>query len=180
MQLLSIVKWLTRLPKALEEIEREVEDAGKKLNLTHEQLDRLKAAIDKAKKFAGNAKKVFDAATAKDSLFRKAFGDALTDAIVSAVNAGTDAVVGPLQVATEFALVRFESKGVFDIFSFAGVAHTETDGVFGMPMTVALDFAARKNQSLLGFQGHVIMERRFQLSLTLAQHEQSNGNLVPV
>jgi hypothetical protein len=138
----------------------------------------LKGAIDTAKKIADNAKKIFDAATAQGSLFRKKFGDALTDAIVKAVNAGTDAIIGPAEIATEFALVHFETKGVFDIFSFAGVARTETEESIGKPTTVALDFAARKNQSLLGFQAHVLMERRFSLGLTLIAHEQSNGILM--
>ncbi|MPZ56769.1 MAG: hypothetical protein GEU91_09810 [Rhizobiales bacterium] len=178
-QLLSIVKWLTKLPEALEEMEKELEKAGKKLNLTHQQIDAVKKAIEKAQKIAGVAKKAFDLHTAPNSFFRKILGDAVTDMIVQAVNAGSTALLGEAQVATDFELVSFESKGVFDIFSFAGVARTETNERIGAPTTVALDFAARQNQSLLGFQAHVLLQRRFSLGFTLKSFEISNGNLIP-
>jgi hypothetical protein len=177
-QALSLLKWLTRLPQGLEEMEREVEETGKKLNLSHEQIDALKAAIDKAKKLAGNAKKIFDAITAPNSLFRKVVGDGPADLIIKAVNAGSGALLGEKQVATDWALVSFESQGVFDIFSFAGAARTVTQETVGKPTTVALDFAARKNEPLLGFQAHVTLERKFTLSLTLGSFEIANGALV--
>ena len=169
---------MTKLPAALEELEREVEDEGKKLNATHEQIDRLKNAIDKAKKLAGNAKKIFDAVTAPNSVFRKVFGDTITDLIVRAVNSASE-LLGEAQVATEFALVSFTTKGVFDIFSFQGAAETETREVVATSTTVALDFAALHNQPLLGFRGHVIMERRFTLGFTLGSFEISRGKLIP-
>lgn len=179
-QLLSILKWMTKLPKALEEMEKEVEEIGKKLNATHQQIDALKGAIDKAKKAAGTAKKIFDAVTAKDSFFRKIFGDGITDIIVQAVNAGSAAVLGEAQLATEFALVNFTSQGVFDIFQFAGAAQAETREMRGSPTTVALDFAAIKNQPLLGWQANVVMQRRFAISFSLGSFEISRGALMPV
>jgi hypothetical protein len=179
LQLLSIVKWLTRLPEGLQELERELERDAKKLNLTHEQLDKIKKAIETAKKFSGTGKKIFDTVTAPNSLFRKIVGDGLTDLIVKAVNSGSNEILGEAQVATEFAPVNFETKGVFDIFSFAGVAQTETNETVGQPTTVALDFAARKNQPLLGFQAHVLMQRKFTLGFTLRSFEISRGTLMP-
>lgn len=179
-QILSVLKWLTRLPEGLQELEKEVEEGGKKLNLTHQQIDALKGGIDKAKKVAGNAKKIFDAITAPKSLFRTIFGDGVADLIVQAVNSGSNAILGESEAATEFALVGFESKGVFDIFSFAGVARTLTQETIGSPTTVALDFAARHNVSLLGFQAHVLLQRKWSLGFTLKSFEISNGQLKPV
>jgi hypothetical protein len=53
-----------------------------------------------------------------------------------------------------------------------------TQETVGKPTTVALDFAARKNEPLLGFQAHVTLERKFTLSLTLGSFEIANGALV--
>jgi hypothetical protein len=178
-QVLSIIKWLTKLPEGLQEMERELEKQEKNLNLTHQQLDVIKDALDKVNKFAGNAKKIFDAVRAPNSLFRKFFGDTLTDMIVQAVNSGSTALLGENQTATDFALVAFETRGVFDIFSFAGVARTMTEETIGAPTTVALDFAARKNMSRLGFQAHALLMRRRTLGFTLKSFETSNGVLVP-
>jgi len=179
-QVLSIIKWLTKLPQGLEELEREVEETGKKLNLTHEQIDKLKQGIDSLKKVAGNAKSAFDAMTAPNSVVRKVLGDAVVDRVVAAVNAGSTAVLGDDQTATEFAPVSFERKGVFDIFRFDRAARTVTQETFGAPTTVALDFAARENQPLLGFQAHVLLERKWTLGLTLKSFEVSNGALIPL
>jgi hypothetical protein len=161
-------------------MEKEVEEGGKKLNMTAEQIDKLKDAIGKAKKAAGIGKTIFDAVTAKGSILRKVVGDGAVDFAVMLVNEGSEAVLGPKQIATDFAPVNFESIGLFDIDSFAGVARTETRERIGAPTSVLLDFAARQNQSLLGFQAHVLMERRFSLSLTLGSFEISNGVLKPM
>ncbi len=178
-QMLSLLKWMTKLPPALEEMEREVELAEKKLNMTHEQIEAIEKAISKAKKLSGNAKKIFDAITAPGSLFRKAFGDALTDRIIQAVNAGSTALFGAAEIATDFRPVAFASFGVFDIGSFAGAAQTETRELISTSTTVLLEFAAVKNQPLLGFQASVLLERKFSLGFTLTSFEISRGNLLP-
>ena len=179
-EILSIIKWLTKLPEGLQELENELEKAKKKLNLTHEQIDKLKDGIEKLKKLAGNAKKVFDAVTAKDSLFRRLFGDGVMDNIVNAVNSGSNTVFGASQTATDFALVNFETQGVFDIFTFAGVARTLTQEVIGSATTVALDFSPPHDISLLGFRGHVLLARRWSLGLTLVSFETTNGRLFKI
>ena len=178
-QVLSIIKWLTKLPEGLEELESELEEEEKKLNVSHELIDKIKNAIDTAKKIAGKAKTIFDAVTAPNSLFRKILGNSIVDIIVKAVNAGSSAVLGDAQLATEFAPVSFESKGLFDIGSFRGAAEVETREHRGSPTTVALDFAARQNQPLLGWRAHTLMEREFQLSFSLGSFEISRGNLLP-
>ena len=179
-QMLSIIKWMTQLPESLKKFEEELEADERKLNFTHEQIDKLKSAIDQAKKFAGVAKKIFDAVTGPNSLFRKIFGDGVTDLIVKAVNSGSSALLGEAEVATEFAPVRFDIKGVFDIFLFGNqAAQVDTNEHRGSPTTVALDFGAPKNQPLLGFQAHAVMHRKFALSFSLASAEISRGTLVP-
>lgn len=181
-QLLSIANWLKTSGKKAEEPEKELEkrinDQGDLTPIPRTTLEQWKAAIRQFKIWSGRAKRAFDALTAPGGFLRKRLGDRIVDFIVNAVNTGGGLLT--MQVATEFALVHFESKGLFDIRSFGGVARTETEERLGSATTVALDFAARSNQSLLGFQGHVVMERQFLLSLTLASHEQSNGVLRPV
>lgn len=112
-------------------------------------------------------------------MFRKIIGDSIADLIVKAVNAGSSAIVGDAQMATDFARVTFASKGVFDIGSFRGAAEVETRELRGSPTTVALDFAALQNQRLLGWRAHAVMERKFQISFSLGSFEISRGNLIP-
>jgi hypothetical protein len=176
---LSVLKWLTELPKALKALEEEVEIEGEKLNLTHQQIDQLKKSIGQLKGLVGNAKTIFDAMTAPGSITRKIFGDTLVQAVVDVVNTGKTALFGVPQAATDFAPCSFESQGLFDIKTFGGVARTETHELAGTLTTVALDFAARKNVSLLGFQGHVLLHRNFSFGLTLTSFEVSNGSLIP-
>ncbi len=178
-QVLSVIKWMTKLPDALKELEEEVEREGKKLNSSHEQIEAVKSALELAEKLAGKAKKVFDAITAKDSLFRKVFGDGVTDLIVKMVNDVGTAFTGEAEVATEFALVHFDIPGALDIFFFRGAAETETREHRGSPTTVRLDFGAPKNQPLLGYQAHVMMERKFELGFSIGGFEISKGDLVP-
>lgn len=177
-ELLSVVKWMTQLPEGLKELEKELEENKVKLNLTHEQIELIEAAIKKAQGFAGTAKKIFDAVTGPNSIFRKIFGNTVTDLIVKAVNDGKSILLGEAQAATEFALVHFDAKGAFDIFFFNGAAQVETREHRGSPTTVELDFAALKNQPLLGFQAHVMMHREFELSFSLGSFEISRGNLM--
>lgn len=178
-QLLSVIKWMTKLPEALKELEEEVEREGGKLNASHEQIEAVKSALELAEKLAGKAKKIFDAVTAKDSVFRKVFGNGVTDLMVKIVNDIGTAFTGEAEVATEFALVHFDIPGVFDIFFFRGAAEVETREHRGSATTVQLDFGAPKNQPLLGFQAHVLMERKFELSFSVGGFEISRGNLVP-
>jgi hypothetical protein len=178
-QLLSILKWMTRLPQALQDFELELEEEERKLNLSHELIDKVKGALEKASKLAGKAKTIFDSITAPGSLFRKAFGDGVTDLIVKAVNSGSASLLGEAELATEFALVHFDLKGAFDIFFFAGAAQTDTRERRGSPTTIELDFGAPKNQPLLGFRGHVMMQRKFTLSFSIGSFEISRGALAP-
>ncbi len=179
-QLLSVLNWLKKTPEKLDELEKRIDQEGNLTRIPPTQLEKLKATIREMKIFAGRAKSAFDALTARGSIFRRLVGDAIADFIIAAIDKGSGAVLGPVQIATEFETVHFERKGLFDVGSFGGVARTETEERIGTATTVALDFAARSNQSLLGFQGHVIMKRQFSISLTLASHEQSNGVLRPV
>jgi hypothetical protein len=178
-QLLSILKWMTRLPQALQDFELELEEEERKLNLSHELIDKVKGALEKASKLAGKAKTIFDSITAPGSLFRKAFGDGVTDLIVKAVNSGSASLLGEAELATEFALVHFDLKGAFDISFFAGAAQTDTRERRGSPTTIELDFGAPKNQALLGFRGHVMMQRKFTLSFSIGSFEISRGALAP-
>ena len=106
---------------------------------------------------------MFDATTAPNSAARKVLGDAVVDRVKAAVESAQTDVLGDDQTATEFAQVAFEKKGVFDIFSFRGAAQTLTQEQMGAPTVVALDFAARSNQPLLGFQAHVLLQRKWTL-----------------
>jgi hypothetical protein len=179
-QLLSLLIWLKKTPETLDALEKRIEQAkdGKLPGIPKTTLEQWKSAIKEMKLWAGRAKTAFDVLTAPGSILRRKLGDELVDIIVKAVNIGTT-LLG-VQIATDFATVHFESKGLFDIRSFGGVARTQTEERFLSATTVALDFAARSNQSLLGFQGHVVMVRKFMPTLTLLSHEQSNGTLKPV
>lgn len=179
-ELLSIIKWMTRLPEGLQELERELADAGKHLNLTHQQIDAIKKFISTAKTYAGHAKKIYEALTAKGSIPRKAFGDKLIDMLVAAVDSAQTGLLGPSQTATDWAQVSFERDGLFEIDKFGGlIAWVETRDVLGQPTTVALDFAPRQNITLLGFEAHVLLQRSWSLGFTLGSYELSKGRFLP-
>ena len=171
---------MTRLPEGLQALERELADAGKHLNLTHQQIDAIKKIISSAKTYAGHAKKLYEALTAKGSIPRKAFGDKLIDMLVAAVDSAQTGLLGPSQTATEWAQVSFERDGLFDIDQFGGmIAWVETRDVMGQPTTVALDFAPRQNITLLGFEAHVLLQRSWTLGFTLGSYELSKGRFRP-
>ena len=178
-QMLSLVKWLVRLPKALEEFEHEFEAEAEKLNRSQQEIKAIKDAIRQTKLIATRAKGFFDAMTAPGSLTRKLVGDDVVDFCLKVVDRGRGRLHQRQPAASDFALCSFETVGLFDINSFAGVARTETRERIGTPTSILLDFAARKNQSLLGFQGHCLMERKVALGLTLGSFEIANGRLVP-
>lgn len=177
-ELLSILKWMIKLPAALEKLESGLEDEKKTLNATREHLETVKKAIETAKKYSSKAKEIYDAITAPNSLFRKVIGNRLVDLLVRAVGLASTALLGDAQVATEFAQVSFVYQGLFDIYSFQGVANVETRELRGTPTSIILDFAAVANERLLGYRAHVVMQREFEFSFTIGSYATSRGNLL--
>lgn len=52
-QMLSILKWMTRLPQALQDFELELEEEERKLNLSHELLIRSKVPLKRRQNWRG-------------------------------------------------------------------------------------------------------------------------------
>jgi hypothetical protein len=146
------------------------------LNQTEEAIQKILDAIKKLKAVTGFAKAILDKVAEKGGLVRRVLGDELVDKLLASIK-DPGAFFADSTITTDWFNCHFEDVEMPDIGTLGGRAQLEIRSLFASSSTIRIDFSARKNEPLLGFRGHAIIERKWQASTTLGKFEIARGSL---